>query len=123
MGGLITQSLAKLVTSLLEEPFMKWRLDFVGPIKLSWRYTKNKYIFVAIDYATKCMEARALWTNTTTITSNFLVWMHINQVWMSFDYSHKVGTSFHEWYHQVVDRSFSIETCEFYNLLGISMPK
>jgi hypothetical protein len=26
-------SLAKLVTSFLEEPFMKWGLDFVGLIK------------------------------------------------------------------------------------------
>ncbi len=33
--GLATQSLIKLVTSLLEEPFMKWRLGFVGLIKLA----------------------------------------------------------------------------------------
>ncbi len=33
IGGLATQSLAKLVTSLPKEPFMKWGLDFVGPIK------------------------------------------------------------------------------------------
>ncbi len=32
-GGLAIQSLAKLVTSLPQEPFMKWGLDFVGPIK------------------------------------------------------------------------------------------
>jgi hypothetical protein len=34
IGRLATQSLIKLVTSILEEPFMKWKLDFVGPIKL-----------------------------------------------------------------------------------------
>jgi hypothetical protein len=32
IGRLATQSLAKLVTSLPKEPFMKWGLDFVGPI-------------------------------------------------------------------------------------------
>ncbi len=31
--GLVTQSLAKLVMSLLEKSFMKWGVDFVGPIK------------------------------------------------------------------------------------------
>jgi hypothetical protein len=33
IGGLATQSFAKFVTNLPEEPFMKWGLDFVGPIK------------------------------------------------------------------------------------------
>jgi hypothetical protein len=31
--GLTTLSFAKLVTTLLKEPFMKWGLDIVGPIK------------------------------------------------------------------------------------------
>jgi hypothetical protein len=32
IGRLAIQNLAKLVTSLLEEAFMRWGLDFVGPI-------------------------------------------------------------------------------------------
>jgi hypothetical protein len=69
---LATKSLTKMVTSLLEEPFMKWGFDFVGPIKLVGRYTRNKYIFVVIDYATKWVEARALTTNIVVIIAKFL---------------------------------------------------
>ncbi len=35
IGGLKTKSLAKLVTTFPKEPFMKWGLYFIGPIKLA----------------------------------------------------------------------------------------
>jgi len=51
--GLVIQTLAKLVISPPKEPFMKWGLDFMVPIKQVGRYTRNKYIHIAIDYVTK----------------------------------------------------------------------
>jgi hypothetical protein len=44
IGGLTTQSLANLVISFIEETFMKWGLNFVGPIKLA-KKKKRKQIY------------------------------------------------------------------------------
>jgi hypothetical protein len=61
-----------LVTTLLQEPFMKWGIDFIGWIKPTWRLTQNKYIFVATYYATKWVEANEFKTNTIIVITKFL---------------------------------------------------
>jgi hypothetical protein len=64
--------MAKLVTTLPEEPFMKQGLDFIGPIKPTWRLIGNKDILVVRNYATKWVKAKALKTNIIIIIAKFL---------------------------------------------------
>ena len=45
---------------LLQSPFEKWGLDYVGPIKLAARGSQARYIIVAIDYITKWAKAKAV---------------------------------------------------------------
>jgi hypothetical protein len=70
--NLLTQNLAKLVITLLKEPFQKRGLYFIGLVKLVGRLLGNWYILVAIDYATKWVEAQTLHNNIVAITTKFL---------------------------------------------------
>jgi hypothetical protein len=45
---------------------------YIGPIKLVGWFTSTKYILVAIDYAIKRVEVKALKTNTITVTTKFM---------------------------------------------------
>jgi hypothetical protein len=38
---MLMQNLTKLIIILLEKPFQKWGLDFIGPIKLASRLLGN----------------------------------------------------------------------------------
>ncbi len=53
------------------EPFMKWGLDFMGPVKPTIIYTGNQYI-IAIDYTAKWVEAKALCDNMTKNIDKFI---------------------------------------------------
>nr|GFA06882.1 reverse transcriptase domain-containing protein [Tanacetum cinerariifolium] len=51
------------------EIFDVWGIDFMGPFSSSER---NKYILVAVDYLSKCVEAKALPTNDARVVCKFL---------------------------------------------------
>ncbi len=56
IGNMLTQNLAKLVTTLHEKPFQKWGLDFIGLVKPASRLSSNQFILVATNYVTKWMK-------------------------------------------------------------------
>jgi hypothetical protein len=69
---MLTQNMAKLINILLEEPFKKRGLNFIGPIKPTSHYFNNRYILIATNYATKWVEVRALGTNRIDVIAKFL---------------------------------------------------
>ena len=54
------------------DPFEKWGLDFIGLIKPKGARSGARYILVAIDYATKWVEAIALRDNKAASVARFL---------------------------------------------------
>lgn len=53
-------------------PFVKWGLDFIGPIKPKSHPSDCEYILVATDYFTKWLEAKALQTNSVSEVVKFM---------------------------------------------------
>ena len=57
---------------LATRTFVKWGIDFVGPIKPPARHTHAEYIIVATDYLTKWVELKATVKNDARTTAKFL---------------------------------------------------
>ncbi len=77
IGNMLTQNLAKLIITLLKEPFQKWGLNFIGHVKLANKLLGNWYILMTTNYATKWVEAQALHTNTIMVTTAKFLYEHI----------------------------------------------
>jgi hypothetical protein len=81
-GNLVLISLAKLITMLPIEPFTKWGIDFISPIKPIGCYTNKCYVLVVINYTSKQVEAKVLQANTRMVMARFLYKFILTQ----FDY-------------------------------------
>ncbi len=54
------------------EPFMKWELHFMGPVKSVARYIGNQYIIVTINCIIKWVKAKTLCDNIAKSTTKFI---------------------------------------------------
>lgn len=57
VGKPTTTSKWPLTPILPLAPFEKWGIDFIGLISPPTRRTRSRYVILAIDYATKWVEA------------------------------------------------------------------
>ena len=71
VGPKISTNLQPLHPRIPTEVFQKWGLDFIGPVNLPPKSTKNWYIILATDYTTKWVETRALKDITAKSTAKF----------------------------------------------------
>lgn len=70
-----------LTPILLLAPFEKWGIDFIGPIAPAAKTTRNRYIILASDYATKWVEAKATKKNDAMVASTLLFENIITHFW------------------------------------------
>jgi hypothetical protein len=71
-SNLLIQNLAKLVTTLLEEPLQKCGLDLIGFVKVTSKLSRKQYILVPTEYATKWVEAQTFCTNIVGIIGFYM---------------------------------------------------
>ena len=62
---------ARLHSIISISPFLRWGLNFIGPITLVTKFTHNKYILVARNCSTKWAKAKAIHTNMANVMTHF----------------------------------------------------
>ena len=72
VGKPTPSSAMPLIPILAQNPFEKWGIDFVGPIKPPSRYGQKHYILVATEYVTKWAEALATKTDDAKTVAKFI---------------------------------------------------